>query len=150
METKFSGIAQILTFSGIARILAAGAKHGMSTEATVASDAMMLEIENDTDVTVCFSQWRNPVKTDSTVLRKCPTGVVNGAPCEAVLAHTKTGDYQCTGSYCRKDYTMAEIDTAKCPKCGETLLRRPLAGCGNQFDYDLVCLVSGEVYPGKA
>jgi len=143
-------------YKGIWRILLAGKKHSMPTEAVVASKAMALELDKATNLTVCFDQFDNPVKDDSAVLRKCPNksmdafkGIVGvtGEPCEATLRHDKDGNYVCTGNYCRKTYARTEIDKDFCTVCGETLWRRPLPVGGNQFDFDYVCLVSGEVYP---
>jgi len=142
---------------GIRRVIAAGGKHNMLPEEICSCQAMAIELDKATDLTVCFSQFNNPIKIDSEVLRKCPNqsmdafqGIVGvtGEPCEAVLRHDADGNYVCTGNYCRKAYLRTEIDKANCPVCGEILWRKLTKGGSNiREDYEYRCIVSGDIFP---
>ena len=140
-------------YEGISRILVAGYKHGMTTESIIASNAMLLEIHKseEIDKTVCWTNFpTDPVKVDSMVLRQCPDAecAKNGG---TLISPSKFSDnYRCNRrpSDCKGTYTKEEIDTAKCPVCGEVLWRKatPAYSTEAPMEFVYVCIVSDTIY----
>ena len=121
-------LAAMATLDGIIRILAAGAKHGMTTEETIMSEAMLIEIGDAWEGSLCWPQYKNPISINT----------YNRVPCldpecaklgGSLIRHPNTSNYKCNREGCRKTYTKAEVMTEKCPVCGETTMLNPKGKC---------------------